>query len=402
MDFLLNDAQRAWQDKARRFSDEVIRPASLERDRIKDPAATFDWDVIRKGSALGFRTAAVPTSWGGAGLDFVTQVLVAAELARGDSAIGKTFTQCWKWSHLMATQCSEEQKERFLRPFMADHDYLLGRGITEPTAGSDNRLPPENDIKAGLKLQAARQGDTWILNGTKTYIANGTVAKLFIVDARTDPNVSVKEGTTMFLVPLDTPGFRIGKVFNKSGWRFYQNTELIFDNARVPHANVVGSVNRTDKKRSGDAPGLDPFSDLEYTANALGVAQAACDQALDYVRSHHQGGRPLADQQLVQLKLNRMFIMTEALRSFVLRVASEHDNKAASATGALVMNFSTDVIQEVSELNLSLRAGTPCELDEGAEKLVRDAFIWSHIAGDSAQRLRATQQLMREKAAAGR
>lgn len=399
MDFSLNAEQLAWQQKARQFADEHIKPISLARHDILEPTATFDWDVIRKGSRLGFRTAAVPKAWGGAGIDFVTQVVVAAELARGDSAIGKTFTQCWKWSHLMATQCTDEQKQRFLKPFMEDDDYLLGRGITEPAAGSDNRLPPEEDIKAGLKLSAVRDGDHWILNGTKVFIANGTVAKLFIVDARTDPNVSVKQGTTMFLVPMDTPGFRIGKVFNKSGWRFYQNTELIFENARVPDANVVGAVNRTDKKRERAAPGLDPFGDLEYTANALGVAQSACDEALDYVKKRMQGGRPIADQQLVQLKLNRMLIMTEALRSFVLRAAWEHDNKIRSTAGAFAMNFSTDVIQEVSELSADIHGGEPgVRLHAGPDKLVDDGFIWSHISGDSAQRLRTTQQYLRETA----
>lgn len=399
MDFSLNDEQRAWQLKARQFCDEHIRPISVERDRVIDPAGTFDWDVVRKGSKLGFRTAAVPKAWGGAGLDFVTQVLVAAELARGDSAIGKTFTQCWKWSHLLATQCSDEQKERFLRPFMADDEYLLGRGITEPDAGSDNRLPPENDPKAGLKLRAERQGDHWVLNGSKVFIAHGNVAKLIIVDARTDPTVSVKQGTTMFLVPKETPGFRVGKVFNKSGWRFYQNTELIFENARVPIANQVGSTNRTDAKRTGQAPGGDAFSDLEYTANALGVADAACDQALAYAMTRKQSGHPLVEQPAILIKLNRMYILTEALRSFVLRAAWEHDNKIRSPIGALVMNFSTDVIQETSELNLAIHDSGPCEVDYAADKLVNDGFIWSHISGDSASRLRAMQQLLAHKAA---
>jgi butyryl-CoA dehydrogenase len=400
MDFSLTDEQQAWQDKARRFADEHIRPISVSRDQILDPAGTFDWNVVREGSRLGFRTAAVPKEWGGAGLDFVTQVLIAVELARGDSAIGKTFTQCWKWSHLMATQCSQQQKERFLKPFIQDHDFLLGRGITEPAAGSDNRLPPDADPKAGLKLSAVRDGDHWVLNGSKVFIAHGNVAKLFLIDARTDPDVSVKQGTTMFLVPRDTPGFRSGKVFNKSGWRFYQNTELIFENARIPDENVVGSVNRKDTKRSREAPGLDPFGDLEYTANALGVAQSACDQALATIRRRQQGGHQLCDQQHIQIKLNRMLIMTEALRSFILRAAWEHDNKIRSTNGALVMNFSTDVIQEVTEFNLEIQSTEPgVESHYAAEKLVNDGFIWSHISGDSASRLRSTQQVLKQLAA---
>src|SRR6185295_2247604 len=102
-------------------------------------------------------------------------------------------------------------------------------------------------------------------NGEKCFIANASVGELFFIDARTDPNVPLKQGTTMFLVPHDTPGFRIGKAFNKSGWRFYQNGEMIFDNARVPHANVVGEVNGAVRKsgRGGDTTGGDIFGDLE-------------------------------------------------------------------------------------------------------------------------------------------
>src|SRR5438105_103196 len=242
MDFTLSNEQRAWQMTARKFAEEEIRPISLERDEITDPRETFDWEIIKKGSKLGFRTMAVPKEWGGHGADFVTQALVMAELAKADSAISKTFSQCWKWSHLIAAACSEEQKRRFLKPFLEDDTFLLGKGISEPSAGSDNRLPPD-DPKAGLRLKAERHGDEWILNGEKCFIANASVGKLFFIDARTDPSAPLRQGTTMFLVPRDTPGLRIGKVFNKSGWRFYQNAEMIFENARVPHANVVGPVN---------------------------------------------------------------------------------------------------------------------------------------------------------------
>src|SRR3974377_1215779 len=103
MDFSLNEEQRAWQMKARKFAAEEIRPISLKRDRIADPFAAWDWEIIKKGSRLGFRTVAVPKRWGGPELDFVTQALIMAELAKADSAISKAFSQCWKWSLLIAT-----------------------------------------------------------------------------------------------------------------------------------------------------------------------------------------------------------------------------------------------------------------------------------------------------------
>lgn len=391
MDVSLTEEQRAWQFKARKFAQEELRPMSLKCDRIADPRETFDWDIIRKGSKLGFRTAVVSKEWGGHGIDFVTQALVISELARADSAMAKTFSQCWKWSHLIAEFCTSDQKQRFLKPFMADDTYLLGHAGTEPNAGSDHRLPPEDDPKSGWRLRAERRGDEWILNGEKCFIANGAVGKLFFVDARTNPDVSIHEGGTEFLVPIDTPGLRAGKVFNKSGWRFYQNAELIFENARVPHANVVGEVNGAYKTRGGR------FGDLELSANAVGVCDAAVEMAMQHARTRWQDGRYFKENQTIQLKQSEMHMLTEALRSFVMRVAAENDDKTSvhqSATNILLMNFATDVIQRVTNLNLDVHGGAGITMmDARVDKLVRDAIIWTHLAGDSVQRMKAVRRM---------
>jgi alkylation response protein AidB-like acyl-CoA dehydrogenase len=395
MDFTLSNEQRAWQMAARRFADEEVRPISLARDAIPTAADTWDWGIIKKGSRLGFRTLAVPKEWGGHGADFVSQALVMAEIARADSAISKAFSQNWKWSHLISASCTEEQKQRFLPEFIADDTFVLGKGITEPGAGSDNRLPPE-DPKAGLKLKAERRGDEWILNGEKAFIANAPIGKLFFIDARTDTSVPLKQGTTMFLVPRDTPGFRIGKVFNKSGWRFYQNGEMIFDNARLPHSNVVGEVNGAVRKSGGaggDTTGGDLFGDLELAANALGICDDACTSALRHAKTTQQGGQPLFAQQTVQLQINRMYMLTEALRSFVLRVAWEHDMKMHTLNAGLAMNFSTDIVQEVADLYMQVRGLEGCHMDPHADKLVRDSIIWTHLAGDSVQRMKVARRI---------
>jgi alkylation response protein AidB-like acyl-CoA dehydrogenase len=399
MDVLLNQEQRDWQLKARRFAEEEIRPISLERDRIADPAATIDWDIVRKGSRLGLRTAAVPRAWGGHGVDFVTQAVVMAELARGDSAIAKTFSQCWKWCHLIADRCTAEQRERFLNPFLADDTFLLGGGITEPNAGSDNRLPPANDPRSGLRLRAERQGDDWILNGDKCFIANANVGKLMFVYARTDAGVAVADGTSIFAVTLDTPGVRVGKVFNKSGWRFYQNAEIIFENARVPDANLLGRLNTGLKGHGGKNA---RFSELEYAANAVGVCDAAVELATRCVGTARRGGRPLSEQQLVQLQLSEMHMLTEALRSFVMRLAAESDAAPAEPAphGHFLMNFSADAIQRVCEANLAIHAQADGAANHAAaEKLVRDAIIWTHIAGDSVMRMKSVQRLLPQEAA---
>jgi len=390
VDVTLSAEQRVWQLKARQFAQEELRPISLERDRIPDPRETFDWDIIRKGSRLGFRTAVVAKDWGGHGIDFVTQALVIAELAKGDSAIAKTFSQCWKWSHLIAAFCTPDQQQRFLKPFLADDTYLLGHAGTEPNSGSDHRLPPEDDPKSGWRLKAERQGDEWILNGEKCFIANGAVGKLFFVDARTNPEVSIREGGTEFLVPIDTPGLRLGKVFNKSGWRFYQNSELIFENARVPHANVVGEVNGAYKTRHGT------FGDLELSANALGVCEDAVEMAMAHARTRWEDARYFRDNQTVQLKLSEMHMLTEALRSFVMRVAAESDAKTGnhSVNNVLLMNFATDVVQRVTALNMDVHAAAGTRsMHARVDKLVRDAVIWTHLAGDSVQRMKAVRRM---------
>ncbi|MGZ8198212.1 MAG: acyl-CoA dehydrogenase family protein [Burkholderiales bacterium] len=392
MDFTLTDEQQEWQQKARKFAEEALRPIALERDRIADPRETFDWEVIKKGSRLGFRTAVVSKEWGGHGIDFVTQAVVMAELARADMPMAKTFSQCWKWSHLIMAQCNDEQKERFLKPFVADDTFLLGQAGTEPNTGSDHRLPPEEDPRAGWRLRAERKGDEWILNGEKCFIANGSVARLFFVNTRTNPNVRQQEGGTTFLVPIDTPGVRIGKIFNKSGWRFYQNAELIFENARVPHANLVGEVNKGHYLRSGSAR---PFGDFELGAHALGICDAACDLAREHVTQRWPEARYFNDNQTVQLKLSEMGALAEALRAFVFRVAAEGNKKTGQyANNAIFLqNFACDVVQRVTALNLDIHGGAGvARMNARADKLVRDAVMWTHLAGDSVQRMKAVRK----------
>ncbi len=411
MDFTLNEEQRGWQLKARHFAETEIRPLSLTRDGINDAAGTWDWDIIKKGSRLGFRTLGVPKDWGGPGVDLVTQALVMSELARGDSAVSKAFSQNWKWSQLITVICTDDQKERFLKPFLADDTYLLGGARTEPNVGSDHRMTPDNDPATGFRLKAEpghdSEGDHWILNGEKCFIANGSVGKLFFVSARTNFRVPVMEGSTEFMVPIDTPGFRIGKKYNKAGWRFYQNAELIFENARVPHANVVGEVNGGWKSRTSDPS---QFNDLELACNAVGVCDAAVEMAMQHARNQRIGGKLLNEHQLIQLKLHEMHMRTEALRSHVMRTVWERDQAVAgdkalreSANAGLVMVFSQEVIQRVTKLNLDIHRAAYLTkysteggvMNTAADKLVRDGIIWTHLAGDSLSRIKTIKKMLK-------
>lgn len=294
----------------------------------------------------------------------------------------------------MSKSCTEDQKERFLKPFLANHRYVMGRGITEPNSGSDNRMPPENDPKAGYRVRSVKEGNEWVLNGSKCFIANGSVGSLFFVDTRSNPEVNIKQGGTLIMVPKGTPGFRIGKVFNKRGWRFYQNAELIFEDCRVPDANVVGKPGTGSVKAGkGDTTGGDIFGDLELAANALGVCDEATTMGTQYARTHQRAGRSLMDHQLIQLKVHEMHMLTEALRSFVLRTAWQHDAGEHSANAGFVMNYSTDIIQRVTQMNLQIHGVEGRMANARADKLVRDAMVWTHLAGDTVQRVKILKRL---------
>ena len=157
-------------------------------------------------------------------------------------------------------------------------------------------------------------------------------------------------------------------------------------------ANVVGEVNGGMKVRSGAAA---EFGDFELAANALGVCDAACEYATGHAKRERRGGKILYDHPLVQLKLNEMYALTGALRSFVLRTAWEMDHHVRSVNPVLVMNWSSDVIQRVTRLNLEIHGAAGGAVDAMAHKLVRDAIIWSHLAGDTTQRLKSIRKLGR-------
>ncbi len=378
---------------ARDFAEKEIRPISAERDLISDPKETFDWEIIKKGSALGLRTLAVPERFGGPGVDLMGQALVILELARGDGAICKTFTQNWKFTPFLTTIANDEQRERFLPQFMENDDYLLSTAQTEPDAGFDNRYPPPDYPKAGYKMSAVRGGDEWILNGMKQFIANGGVASLYVVFTRTNLDTSIKEGTTLFLVPKDTPGFTIGRRHNKIGWRFYQNAELIFEDCRVPDANILMGVNKGLDFRWEFVSG---FNDIELAGNLLGIAQAAYEHAIEHARNRFQGGKIIIEHQAVKLKLADMYMRLEAGRSYYFKVVEDCLDEGAEGTSAskqLMKVFATEVSQSVTRDAVEIFGGMGVMKDAPVEKLMRDASVLTHLAAGTVNTLMAAEKL---------
>ncbi|HJP13206.1 MAG TPA: acyl-CoA dehydrogenase family protein [Nitrospinota bacterium] len=389
----VTDEHKALQQMARDFAEKEIRPISAERDLIPDPKDVFDWEIIKKGSALGLRTLAVPERFGGPGVDLMGQALVILELARGDGAICKTFTQNWKFTPFLTTIANDEQRERFLPQFMENDDYLLSTAQTEPDAGFDNRYPPPDYPKAGYKMSAVRGGDEWILNGMKQFIANGGVASLYVVFTRTNLDTSIKEGTTLFLVPKDTPGFTIGRRHNKIGWRFYQNAELIFEDCRVPDANILMGVNKGLDFRWEFVSG---FNDIELAGNLLGIAQAAYEHAIEHARNRFQGGKIIIEHQAVKLKLADMYMRLEAGRSYYFKVVEDCLDggvEGDSASKQLMKVFVTEVAQRVTRDAVEIFGGMGVMKDAPVEKLMRDASVLTHLAAGTVNTLMAAEKL---------
>ena len=390
---VLNDEHRALQQMARDFAEKEIIPVAAERDRIQDPKETFSPELIKKGSALGLRTLAVPEEFGGPGVDLKGQVLVILELARGDGGVAKTFSQCWKWTPMLCRLATDEQRERFLPKFLEDDLYLLAMAGTEPDAGSDNRMPPPGYPKAGWKTSAVRDGDEWVINGMKHFIANGGVAKLYIVRTRTNPDVPITEGTTMFFVPSDTPGFSIGRRHDKIGWRFYQNAELIFQDCRVPASNLLGELN---KGKGDSSERFVSFNDVELAANVIGISQAAFEHALNHARNRFQGGKPIIEHQAIALKLSDMYMRLEASKSYLFNVVDSNENGGAefeSSSKQLLKVFATESAIQITRLAVEIFGGSGVMRDAPVEKLLRDANIFPHLAADSIMNLKAAAKL---------
>ena len=389
----LTDEHRALQQMARDFAEKEIIPVAAERDKIQDPAGCFSPELVKKGSALGLRTLAVPEEFGGPGIDLLGQVLVILELARGDGGVAKTFSQCWKWTPMICRLASDEQRERFLPQFMEDDLYLLAMGGSEPGAGSDNRMPPPEDPTAGWKTAAVQDGSDWVINGMKHFIANGGVAKLYILRTRTNPNVPINEGTTMFFVPSDTPGFTIGRRHDKIGWRFYQNAELIFQDCRVPQENMLGELN---KGKGESSERYVSFNDVELASNVIGISTAAFEHALDHARNRIQGGKPIIEHQSIAIKLADMYMRLEAARSYLFQVVESNDeNKPEfeSASKQMMKVFATEAALSITRNAVEIFGGSGVMRDAPVEKLLRDASVFPHLAADSIMSLKAAAKL---------
>ncbi len=371
MDLLLSPQDLALQKLCRAFARSEVLPVAAERDRRYPPEEAFPWHLIDRADALGLRTLTIPKEMGGMGAGHVQQLLAAEEIAYGDLGVAVSLDQTWRFSTLLTRATTEEQRGRYLRDFMTDPRALLALAITEPESGTDGFLM-HPDPKAGPRMSVRREGEAWVLNGTKLYISNGGLAKYYFVFARTAPERPMSEGLTCFLVPLGAPGFTIGEAHSKLGRRLLRNGELILADCRLPAGNMVGEWNgglAVQGMLGGGA--LIP---------ALGPARLAYDLAREAVREAGAIG-----EQRVQMELAEMYMDIEAGRTFLLS-AAWHAGKPTDDPKRRLMAkvFASEAAIRVCRqaMNLWGEAGALHRADRPTpEKCWRDVLSYLHGFG---------------------
>ena len=391
MDFTLSEEQQQWRALAREFAEKTIRPDAQRRDRLPTAAERIPWDWIREADRLGFRTLGVPKQFGGAGVDILTLCLVGEELAAGDLGFAVIMDQCWKMAHILSDAMTPEQQRKFIPPFVKDPEATFAIGFTESGAGSDHQGyydSPDIDFRT----TAVRDGDSWVINGSKRYVSNGCMAKLYFVVTRTDPKKTLREGGSVFIVPSDTSGFRAGFFHEKSSQRLATNGTFHFENCRVPAANLLGGEGLMSRLRAEYMPG----SKAEAAATALGVGRAAYEYAMQYAKERVQGGRPIVELQAVAMMLAQMAMKIDAARTQIWRAAWLADRRQPEARtlGLLAKVNASEAAFEACRLAAEILGGAAIMHDHPVEKYLRDAASFLHSDGtNQVCLLRAAQGL---------
>lgn len=365
----LTEEQRAIQHTAREFARRELAPFVDEWDE----KSHFEPSVIGKLAELGFLGMMVPEAYDGLGLDSLTYLVALEEIATVDASTAVLMSV----HNSLPTQMilrwgSAAQKEKFLKP-MARGEMLGAFALSEPDAGSD---------AASLTTQAVRDGDHWILNGTKAWVSTGTHAGVFVAMARTDTATDRKgaRGIGAFIVTPDLPGFSVGKKEDKMGLRASPTVQLRFDNLRVPHANVLGEpgMGFIYAMQSLDA------GRLGIAAQATGIAQAALTHASRYAAERRQFGKPIKEFQAIQFRLADMAMRVSAARALLHAAATAKDRgQHVTQFSAMAKLMASETAMWVTTQAIQIFGGYGYVKDYPVERLFRDAKVTEIYEGTS-------------------
>jgi len=384
VDFALTEDQKAFQRLAHEFAEKEIRPVAAEYDKTEE----FPWDVVKKAAKMGLTSFYFPEEYGGGGVeDRITEFIVAEELAWGCAGISTCILGTGLAAAGIMAMGTEEQKKKWIPMFCDEDDVKIGAMcLTEPEAGSDVQ---------NLKTIAKKEGDEYVLNGTKCFITNGGIADVHVVFATTDPGAGWG-GLAAFIVPKGTPGLSMGKKEEKLGVRASHTAEVIFQDCRIPAENRLGG--------EGAIAALGALKMLEVSrpgvgAQALGIARAALEYATEYAKTRVQFRKPIIVHEGVGFKLADMAMKVDAARFLVWRAGwmANNNMQLKRGEGSMAKCYAGDVAMEVCIDAIQILGGYGYMRDYPVEKWLRDAKIYQIWEGTA-----EIQRLVISRALAGR
>jgi alkylation response protein AidB-like acyl-CoA dehydrogenase len=359
MNFAPTDEQKMVREMVRKFAEAQIKPIAAELDRThRHPE-----EICRQLGEMGVMGVAVPTEYDGAGMDNVTYVMALIEISKACASCGViTSVNNSLYGYPVKAFGTEEQKRKFLVP-VAGGKVEGCYALTESSAGSD---------AAALKCRAELKGDRYIVNGVKTFITSGNIARYCVLAATTDPARGYRAIINLIVDLKNTPGFRVGKVEEKMGLLASGTAELVFEEAKVPAENLLGKPGQGFKQMLS---GLDAGR-IGIGAQACGIGRAALEDAVEYARERVQFGKPIATFQAIQFKLADMATELDAAELMLLRAAWLEDNGLDfEKEAAMAKYYAADAAMRAAIEGVQIFGGNGYMKDYPAERHMRDAKI---------------------------
>ncbi|MDZ7318247.1 MAG: acyl-CoA dehydrogenase [candidate division KSB1 bacterium] len=379
MDFNLSEEQLMLRDSMRDFAKERLAPLAEEADQ----QGFIHPEIIKELADLGYCGICTPPEYGGAGFDTVCYALAIEEVSKVDASVGVMLSVTNSPVQLPILEFgSEFLKQKYL-PKLASGKSIGAFCLTEANAGSD---------AANIKLSAELNGDRYVLNGIKQFITNGTIADIFIVFGVTDKSAGSK-GISAFVVEKNFPGLKIGKIENKMGLKASSTTEIIFENCQVPKENLIGEPGQGYKIALAT---LD-HSRIGIAAQALGIAEGAFEQALEYSKQRVQFGKPICQFQAIQFMLSDMATDIEAARFLIYNAAWRYDQKQrVSKEVSMAKLFASEMAFRVVHKALQIHGGYGYMKEYPIERMYRDQRATEIYEGTSeVQRIVIANQLLK-------
>jgi alkylation response protein AidB-like acyl-CoA dehydrogenase len=379
LNFQLDDEQLQLRKSVREFAEREILPHVMEWDE----AAKFPMETVKELGKMGLLGVIFPTEYGGAGMGYIEYVIAIEELSRIDGSVGIIVAAHTSLgSNHIYLAGNEEQKRKYI-PKLATGEFIGAWGLTEPNSGSD---------AGGARCSAVKKGDKWVLNGTKTFITNGSYADVYVVVAVTDKTAHT-HGLSAFIVEKGTKGFRPGKKENKLGLRASDTAELIFEDCEIPAGNLLG------KEGDGfiDAMRILDGGRISIAALGLGMAQGAYEAALKYSKQRKQFGQAISEFQAIQWKLADMATEIDAARLLTMRSAWLKDNHMKTTLeSSMAKLYTSEVAVRAANEGVQIHGGYGFIKDYPAEKFYRDVKLCTIGEGTSEiQRLVISRQILK-------